>query len=212
MGRRSIGKIQPDLDIKRHFFEADDLEKPLRYGPFESARPLEVEVGSGKGMFLCSAATTCPEHNFIGIEVASKYARYAAAQLARRDLENAVMVRGDAVKLFTEHLQTEQLQGVHIYFPDPWWKKRHRKKRIMNDAFLRMVEDRLKVGGQLHFWTDVQQYFEEALDRINAVTELDGPLEVAEIPAAHEDDYRTHFERRMRMHGQPVYRSRFLRR
>jgi len=211
MGRRALGKIQPDLTLEGHYLELEDLDAPLGDGPFSAARPLEVEVGSGKGLFMGSAALTSPEHNFLGIEISTRYAKYAAAQLAQHELKNAVMVRGDGMKLFVDHLQSEQLQAVHVYFPDPWWKQRHRSRRILNDAFIRLVENRLKVGGELHFWTDVHKYFDETLDRINAVTELDGPLEVSETSPEHDLDYRTHFERRMRINGEPVYRTRFIR-
>jgi tRNA (guanine-N7-)-methyltransferase len=212
MGRRATGKIPSDINLARYSFELDALDKPLGDGPFETARPLEVEVGSGKGLFMRTAAEACPDRNFIGIEISSRYAHYAAAQLADGELDNAIMVRGNGVELFTDHLQTAQLHAVHVYFPDPWWKKRHRKKRIMKASFLRLIQDRLVVGGELHFWTDVQQYFVETLATIQAETDLDGPMEVEVGVATHDMDYRTHFERRMRLNGEPIYRSRFIRR
>ena len=98
---------------------------------FDRDAPLEIEVGSGKGLFLQSAASTNPDHNFLGIEIATKYARFAAARLARSGLPNAVMVHGDAQPIFAELLPDNSLAAVHVYFPDPWWKKRHRKA----DAF-----------------------------------------------------------------------------
>ena len=76
MGRRALGKIQPDLTLEGHYIELEDLDAPLGDGPFDSARPLEVEVGSGKGLFIASAALTSPEHNFLGIEISTRYAKY----------------------------------------------------------------------------------------------------------------------------------------
>lgn len=212
MGRRALGKIRADIDLSRHFFEQEDLPQPLGDSFFAVPQPLEVEVGSGKGLFMRSAASDHPERNFLGIEIAGKYAKFAASHLAKRELTNAIMVRGDAMQLFRDNLQSQQLQAVHVYFPDPWWKKRHRKRRIMNDEFLRMAEDRLVPGGQLHFWTDVQDYFEEAIARVARVTQLYGPLAVDEESAEHDLDYRTHFERRMRLNGEAVYRSQFEKR
>lgn len=150
-----------------------------------------------------------PDRNFVGIEIASKYARYSAARLARHGRTNAIMIQGDALRFFREWLGESLLDAVHVYFPDPWWKKRHRKRRVMREEFLRDIERTLKPGGELHFWTDVEEYFRETLDLLAACTTLKGPVEPPEAPAEHDLDYRTHFERRMRLHGEPVYRSLF---
>ena len=79
----------------------------------------------------------------------------------------------------------------------------------MKPEFLRDIQRVLVHGGALHFWTEVEEYFQSTLDMIAAETALEGPLEVAERPAEHDLDYRTHFERRMRMHDEPIYRSEF---
>jgi tRNA (guanine-N7-)-methyltransferase len=210
MGRRALRKVDPTLDLSAHFREFAQLPCPWDAAAlFGRAAPLEVEVGSGKGLFLRSAAAACPEVSFLGIEIAAKYARFAAAAAARRGLANVVVLAGDALRLFAEVLPSESLAAVHVYFPDPWWKKRHRKRRVMNEAFLRDVERTLLPGGMLHFWTDVEEYFQSTLALIAASTRLAGPLPVAEQPAEHDLDYRTHFERRMRLHDEAVYRSQF---
>jgi len=210
MGRRALRKIDPRLDLSRHLKTIDQLPQPLDpVELFGREAPLEVEIGSGKGLFLASAAAAAPEHNFLGVEVAAKYARFAAARLAKRDLPNAVMLHGDGLGLFRERLADASLAAVHVYFPDPWWKKRHHKRRVMNEEFLRDVVRTLRLGGSLHFWTDVQDYFAASLDLIAGHTPLVGPLEVPERPAEHDLDYRTHFERRTRLGDLPVYRAEF---
>jgi tRNA (guanine-N7-)-methyltransferase len=210
MGRRSLRKLDPALDLSRHLKNWEELPRP--WSPialFERSAPLEVEVGIGKGLFLSAAASTQADHDFFGIEIAAKYARYAAARLARQSLDNAVVVHGDAQRLFRELLPDECLAAVHVYFPDPWWKARHKKRRVMNELFVRDVERTLVSGGTLHFWTDVEEYFAATLDLVAATTRLAGPHAVAEQPADHDLDYRTHFERRMRLHGERVYRAEF---
>lgn len=210
MGRRALRKIDPALDLSRHLKTWEELPRPWdAAGLFGRDAPLEIEVGSGKGLFLQSAATAVPDHNFLGIEIAHKYARFAAARLARQGLANAIVVDGDAQRLFAELFPDGSLAAVHVYFPDPWWKKRHHKRRVMNERFVGDLSRTLAPGGTLHFWTDVREYFDATLAIISAHTPLAGPLEVLERTAEHDLDYRTHFERRMRLGGDPVFRAQF---
>lgn len=210
MGRRALRPIDPERDLSKHLKTLDELPRPWAHDAlFGRCAPLEVEVGSGKGLFLRRAAAARPEIDFLGVEIAKKYARFAAAGLERLGLANAVMVQGDGLRLFAEWLPDRSLEAVHVYFPDPWWKKRHRKRRVMREALVRDIERTLRPGGTLHFWTDVEEYFLSTIDLLKAETGLLGPLEVAEAPAEDDLDYRTHFERRMRLHDEAVYRSEF---
>jgi tRNA (guanine-N7-)-methyltransferase len=210
MPRRALRKIAPGLDLSRHLKTWDDLPQPWDASQlFGRDAPLEVEVGSGKGLFMESAATKNEAHDFFGVEIATKYARFAAARLARLDLPNAIMLHGDAQRLFAELLPNDSLTAVHVYFPDPWWKKRHHKRRVMNERFVQDVQRTLKPGGALHYWTDVEERYKETLELLITHTQLAGPIAVSERPAEHDLDYRTHFERRMRLSDLPVYRAEF---
>jgi tRNA (guanine-N7-)-methyltransferase len=213
MGRRALPKIDLTLDLSQHLTTVEQLcaEPWGSRALFGREAPLEVEVGSGKGLFLQNAAIGTPQHNFLGVEVAFKYARFIAARLAKRYIVNAKAVHGDAIRLFRERLPNESLAAVHVYFPDPWWKARHHKRRVMTGAFLADVVRTLQPGGRLHFWTDVKEYFDATLALIAQMTPLAGPIEVPEKAAEHDLDFRTHFERRMRLHGEAVYRSEFVR-
>ncbi len=207
MGRRSLPRIDSTLDLTVHYLLFEQLPDPWNPAAlFPNSLPLEIEVGSGKGLFLAAAAANEPDKNFIGIEIAERYARYAASRLAKRELTNARMVASDAERFFHNLVPANVLAAVHVYFPDPWWKARHRKRRVMNETFLRDVERTLLPGGKLHFWTDVEEYYFSALETVRAATTLLGPFGVPERPADHDLDYRTNYERRTRLHGQPVYR------
>ncbi len=210
MGRRALRKICPAINLARHLKTFDELPSPWQAEPlFGRLAPLEVEVGTGKGLFLRGAAASRPERDFLGIEVVKKYAAFAAAGLAKRGLANAVVVSGDGLRVFAERLPDDSLAAVHVYFPDPWWKKRHKKRRVMREAFLRDIERTLQPGGHLHFWTDVEEYFQATLEMLTGVTRLAGPFDVPESTPEHDLDYRTHFERRTRLEGQSVYRAEF---
>lgn len=211
MGRRSLPRVDKNIDLSDYLFDLTTVAETWSPADlFDQPRELELEVGSGKGLFLQTAATDHPDRGFVGTEIAGKYARFAAAKLARRGLRNAKVLHGDAMQLFAKHVSDASVAAVHVYFPDPWWKKRHHKRRIMNDGFLRQVQRTLRAEGELHFWTDVEEYFALALEQVAASTSLSGPYDVQEKPAEHDLDYRTHFERRMRQHGQQVFRSRFV--
>lgn len=210
MGRRALRKIDPALDLSGHLLTLEQVAKPFDAAAlFGREAPLEIEVGSGKGLFLSAAAAGDPEADFLGIEILAKYARFIAARLATRELTNARIIHGDAQPFFRDSLAADSIRAVHVYFPDPWWKARHKKRRVMNEHFVKQVERVLVPGGRLHFWTDVEEYFQTALETLREHTRLSGPHEVQEKPADHDLDYRTHFERRMRLHELPVYRSEF---
>lgn len=210
MGRRSLRQIDPSLDLSGHLKTFDQLPSPWdTEALFGRAGALEVEVGSGKGLFLRNAAAQCPETNLLGIEISRKYARFAAAALAKRRLNNAMVVSGDALRIFGELLPGDSLAAVHVYFPDPWWKKRHKKRRVMRPSFVRDIERTLVGGGSLHFWTDVEEYFQTSLDMLATHAGLSGPIDVPRTPAEHDMACRTHFERRMRLGDEPVYRAEF---
>ncbi len=210
MGRRALRKIDPAIELSGHLKTFDELPRPWDAAAlFGRAAPLEVEVGTGKGLFLRGAAAAQPESDFLGIEVARKYAAFAAASLAKAGLRNALVVHGDALRLFRELLPERSIAAVHVYFPDPWWKKRHLKRRVMRESFLHDIERVLLPGGSLHFWTDVGDYYRSTLALLAAHTALLGPLPVPETPAGHDLAYRTHFERRVRQASEPVFRAEF---
>ena len=210
MGRRALRKLDPSIDLTGHLKVPDQLPRPWDAAAlFGRAAPLEVEVGSGKGLFLRTAAAARPEVDFLGIEVVQKYAQFCAAALATAGLRNALIAGGDALRIFHELIPDDALAAIHVYFPDPWWKKRHKKRRVMCEPFVRDVERTLRPGGSLHFWTDVEEYFQTTLGLLASRTSLLGPLPVPETPAEHDMAYRTHFERRVRQASESVYRAEF---
>jgi len=211
MPRSPVKRPPADLDLSRALRTVEQLPETLTsQSLFGNDHPLEIEIGSGKGLFLSREALEHPETNFVGVEIMAKYARHTAARLARAGVGNAIAISGNAEPLLEKRIPAGSLQAVHIYFPDPWWKKRHRRRRVVNETSIRNIARLLAPGGRFHFWTDVLEYFEQAVEMI-AVTapELGVPIPEEEIEASHDLDYRTHFERRSRKHQIPVYRVRY---
>lgn len=168
---------------------------------FGDDRPVEIEIGCGKGMFLAAAALERPDTNFLGIEIERKYALVTATRIARRSLSNARIACTDARWLLGERLPGASVAALHIYFPDPWWKNRHRKRKLMTLDFARVCVRVLQPGGRLHFVTDVADYF-AATERMLA--------EIAELAAEEPKpagEVMTNFERKYRLEGRPIYRA-----
>jgi tRNA (guanine-N7-)-methyltransferase len=125
---------------------------------FGRTAPLEVEIGSGKARFLIAAARTCPEHDFLGIERALAYYRICRDRLDRLAVPNASMVRADARIFVTTALAPESVRAFHVYFPDPWPKKRQKKRRLLDGVFLETLASRLEPDGLLRVATDHPDY------------------------------------------------------
>ena len=176
---------------------------------FGNDRPVELEVGFGKGLFLVRAGQASPETNFLGIEVVRKYQLFTATRLAKRSLHNVRLVLADARVFLRDGVASASLQALHVYYPDPWWKKRHHKRRVFTPEFAEQCVRVLRPGGQLLLATDVPDYAEMVRQTVAgcpALRELPPPEEHA---PAHDMDYLTNFERKFRRQGKPIHRMRF---
>lgn len=203
----------PADDLRPYFLTLRDIPAPpLNPGElFGNVHPLEIEVGSGRGLFLVNAGMQCPDTNFLGIEYDFKEARRGARRLQKRALANVRIIGADARVVMAKYLPDGCAAALHVYFPDPWWKRRHKKRRIFNAEFLVQAARILQVGGLLHAWTDVEEYFRvitELVAENSAFTALPVP---EERPAAHDMDYHTSFERKKRKLGLPIFRARWQR-
>ncbi len=208
MPRRPPRKPDPRHDLSSHLLAIESIPVPCDPAElFASPAPIELEVGSGKGLFLASASAASAERNFLGVELAVGYARLCASKLAAANRSNAKVIQGDAGCLVRSRLPDACLAGMHVYFPDPWWKARHRKRRVLSEAFLVHAGRTLTVGAVLHVWTDVEEYFLEAMAAARATGLFADPREEHPTEPAHDLDYRTHFERRTRLAGMPVWRA-----
>ncbi len=152
---------QEPLTIEDIILPADCLDGPIDWPRlFGNDNGVEVEIGTGKGTFLINAARANPRINYLGIEWANKYYKYAADRARRWDLANIRMIRCDAKDFIARHTPPQSVQTLHIYFPDPWPKKRHHKRRLFDSNFVAAAVKALVPDGQLHVVTDHKEYFD----------------------------------------------------
>lgn len=204
---------QPRLDLRPWFLTLDDLDGPIEYARlFEREHPVEIDVGSGRGLFLVNAAETHPETNYIGIEIDYREGRRAARRLQKREMPNARVLGGDAKRALEHLVPPHSVAAVHVYFPDPWWKKKHRKRRVFTDEFVALVARVLEPGGLVHSWTDVAEYFDVIRGLMDHHPDFEVLPPAPERQAEHDLDYRTSFERKKRKEGWPIYRGLWRRR
>lgn len=203
-------RARPDLDVSPVLLEPERpaTDEPIRWTDlFGDDHPVVLEIGSGKGLFLVNSASRRPDHNFFGVEISRKYARFAAERVVKAGLSNVRLWPGDAGALMARRVPAESLREVHVYFPDPWWKKRHKKRRVFNETLVASIVKTLKPAGELHVATDVEEYFGVIRDLIAAEPRL---VEIEPPPLNDPEDnhdYLTNFERKYRIEGRPVYRS-----
>jgi len=209
---RQAGRL-PLEQLTPYLVEVAEPPVPLDWrAVFGNEHPVEVEIGFGKGLFLVTAAQACPGVNFLGIEVVRKYQLFTATRVAKRDLANVRLAKADARAFLRDCVAPASVQAVHVYFPDPWWKKRHHKRRVFTPEFVVQCERILVPGGHLYAVTDVAEYFQIITELLAGHTRL-RPLPPPELQAPRHDlDYLTNFERKFRKEGRPIYRAVYERR
>jgi len=153
-------KDYPDIAIN-----LDSLSEPADFNQvFGRSAPLHLEIGSGKGTFLVSQAKAQPQINFLGIEWARKYYRYAVDRIGRWGLTNVKLIRTDAKDFIIRYVPDECVIFYHIYYPDPWPKKRHHKRRFICQENIEHFLRTLKPAGKIQIATDHADYFQWAKD------------------------------------------------
>jgi tRNA (guanine-N7-)-methyltransferase len=198
----------PPVDLKPYFLALDELDAPIDWREFfGNDNAVEIDVGCGRGMFLVNAGTAHPERNYLGIEIEFKEARRGARRLQKRELTNVRVLGGDVAPLFDKYVQPRSVAAVHVYFPDPWWKRRHRRRRVFTDELVTRMARILVPGGFVHSWTDVEEYF----GVISSLMDNDARFEKQPAPAErspeHHLDYQTSFERKKRQAGCRIWRG-----
>ena len=197
-----ILKEYPSVSLK-----PEDIESRIDFVQiFGRIGPVHIEIGSGKGTFLVNQARARPGDNFLGIEWASKYYRLAVDRIGRWGLTNVRIIRTDAAVFLADFIADSSVECFHIYFPDPWPKKRHHKRRFICQANLEHLIRCLKTGGQLKIATDHEDYFHVIQE---VITNQDKGLEEIQfLPTVGADKGEwvgTNFERKYIKDQRSIY-------
>lgn len=200
------------LSVEGHGLALTDLP-PFEQGRvdprawFERAeRRFEIEIGSGKGTFLIQQAEAAPHVNLLGIESAGEFYRYAADRLRRRGLPNVKILYGDAIEFLRFWCADAVAAVIHLYFSDPWPKKRHHKRRVVQDASLLEFHRVLAPGGELRLVTDHDELWSWYGEHASRHAQLfdcrgfDRP-----VSAGVDEIVGSNFERKYRREGRPFH-------
>jgi tRNA (guanine-N7-)-methyltransferase len=177
---------------------------------FGRTAPLVLEIGSGMGESTAALAAAAPDVDHIAVEVYEPGLAQLLMRLADAGLDNVALLRGDAVALLRDLVPPASLAGMRIFFPDPWPKRRHRKRRLVQPDFVALAASRLEPGGFLHLATDWEDYAVQ----MRTVCDAEPALENTACDWTPRPDWRpvTKFEQRARLEGRTVrdllYRAR----
>jgi len=186
---------------------------PNLWGTERAQLPRVLEIGFGMGEATAHIAGLMPDTNFLCCEVHEPGVGALLKRIGENDLHNIRILQHDAVEVLDHMLGEATLAGIHIFFPDPWHKKRHHKRRLIQPALVQRLASRLQVGGYLHLATDWQPYAEQMLQALSAEPLLRNSVEDA-TGYAPKPHYRplTKFENRGLRLGHGVWDLVFLRR
>jgi tRNA (guanine-N7-)-methyltransferase len=162
----------------------------------------EVEIGFGKGRYLLRRSQESPERRFLGIEIAGEYQRLWSDRARRRRLTNWLSLRGDAAYLLSAVLPAGFAAAVHVYFPDPWPKSRHQKRRLFDPESVDLVLGLLRDGGSFSFATDFLEYGELVAGLLAGYP----GLEIERLPGPWPEGPRTNYEAKYEEEGRPILR------
>jgi len=178
----------------------------------DPTRPLEVDVGSSKGTFLLARAAQASDRNLVGLEIRRAMVERAQRDAKRLGLANVHVLEANANSDLARLFAESSLARVYVHFPDPWFKTRHHKRRVVTPAFLEVLASRMKPGAELHFMTDFEEYATEASLLVEAHSAFENALgrgvmaKEPLVPGVLSDREAWHMSQ-----GDPVYRFLFRR-
>ena len=203
---RALAELLPDYGV-------DQLEGLFDYqAMFQRQAPTVLEIGFGMGQSLVAQAEAYPQNNYLGIEVHLPGVGSLLNSMQEKGLTNLRVSGEDAVVVLREHIAPDSLDGIQIFFPDPWHKKRHHKRRLIQPDFVTELAKRLKPDGFLHLATDWENYAEQMLEVLSEEQLLENTSQTNDYVPRPESRPLTKFEQRGHRLGHGVWDLYFSRR
>ncbi len=188
--RQALERLWPRYGVA---FNGSPLDLPRLFG---NDRPVFLEIGFGNGDALAQRALQYPEYNHLGIEVHRPGVGHLLQLADQDDLDNVRVLRHDAAEILRDGLTPGSLQGLYLFFPDPWPKKKHHKRRIVQPDFVARLAQLIRPGGLLHMATDWWEYAEHMLTTLQANDEFENTAPDGSYLPRPDDRPETRFERR----------------
>lgn len=215
MCAKTIYEYTSEMD--EYLIQPGSIDEVLRFDElFGNDHPVDVEIGTGKGRFILSESLKKPQINFFGIERSRKWLRIALLRAIKNPRSNCRFMCFDADFVVKLLIQPETINAYHVYFPDPWHKKRHHKRRLLNPRFLERAAETLKPNGIIYLKTDHREYYDMACESFANYGLFDKQNErftkehIQIVQDADED--ATHFEMKYLQQALTIHSAEFIKR
>ncbi len=165
--QRAFDQVWPRFGVE---FHGRLLDLPQLFG---NHHPIYLEIGFGNGESLLEMATASPDNNYLGIEVHRPGIGHLLLKVEQRGLTNLRLIRHDAVEVLQQGIARASLAGVFLFFPDPWHKRRHHKRRILQPLFVKELAHAIRQGGEFHAATDWEEYAEQMMEILTSCSDFE---------------------------------------
>jgi tRNA (guanine-N7-)-methyltransferase len=188
--KAGLNDFWPDfgIDLPKGLIDFDRL--------FKKTQPITLEIGFGNGDSLLEMAIAAPNQNFLGIEVYEAGVGRLINEAHKHQLTNLKIIKADAVEVLKHHIKNNSFETFQLFFPDPWHKKKHHKRRIVQTVFLDLISNKLQDGGTIHIATDWENYAQHMMETLEDHTHFKNALGAHTYSVRPKHRPITKFERR----------------
>ncbi len=179
---------------------------------FGNDNPIDLEIGFSNGTWLVSYAQKFPQRNIVGVEIRTKFIEVARERIAEAELKNAYVLQANANNALGKLFKPGQLNNVYVMHPDPWYKKKHLKRRVVNAAFIKLLAEYMAVGAELHVATDKEDLAQDMLFDLEAESSFENVCGKNNYAEKNIEGVRSDIEIYHQKQDNPIYRMIFRRR
>ncbi len=205
LGIHSLANVSEDVRKKIPKVIISEADLQTLKSMLMSHRPVEIEIGCGKAKFLIDQAVKKQGSYFVGIDIVNKWMKVGQKRANKKNLTNIHFIKTDAREILLKHLPADSVDSFHVNFPDPWPKKRHARRRILSEAMLLLLFNRLKPGGVLYIATDDKKYFQQIKETLMIMESLFDMKESVNQRLTDDGSVMTNYEEKFSACGKPLH-------